>query len=547
MTEPEPTPELLCQVDAAWWANFNKIRLQGGQFSFVDHEYQIEPMQSQARRICYMKATQGGFSEIEILKTLHGLIYKKYPRGALYLFPTTDDMRDFSKARFGPLVQNKHNYESIGQYVKSGGKTTDTAGLKKIHDAFLYLRGATLATTIGMAGDEKESGKLRGVPVDRVVFDEVELMNPSAILKAVGRMGDSETKHEVYISNPGLPDHGIDLFWQESDQRYWHRKCSCGHWFSADLEFPECVQLRDDGTGYIGCPKCGKEVPPWSGPGTGIWVPTFTEDKSLMEGHHWSQLTSVRNDPGEILKKYLDPPQGNIDDVYRLILGLPHVQAEDKLSANAVQECCGADAMQSRHYGPCAMGVDVGKIKHVVIGTRIGTKQYRILKVAQVKNWSEIHDLAKRYAVKSAVVDIRPYEDAARTFQKEEPYSVFLCEYTESSIIEVQFNRDSGLVKANRTEICDRSHAIFADNRVQLPRKDSPQMKTFIQQVCNMAKVLDTNKRTGQQIFRYRSVGTGGDHYRHAINYFLLAAGKVAPARTGSQKQLYAIHDTLKI
>jgi len=75
-----------------------------------------------------------------------------------------------------------------------------------------------------MAGDEKESGKLRGVPVDRVVFDEVELMNPSAIAKALQRMGDSETKHEVYISNPGLPDHGIDLIWQQSDQRFWYRK-----------------------------------------------------------------------------------------------------------------------------------------------------------------------------------------------------------------------------------------------------------------------------------------------------------------------------------
>ena len=48
----EITPELLCQVSPAYWAQFNEIKLQGGVFSFVDHEYQPEPMQSQERRIC---------------------------------------------------------------------------------------------------------------------------------------------------------------------------------------------------------------------------------------------------------------------------------------------------------------------------------------------------------------------------------------------------------------------------------------------------------------------------------------------------------------
>ena len=147
------TPQLLCQLSAAYWAQFNAIKLQGGVFSFKGHEYQSEPMQSQERRICYMKATQGGFSEIEIIKTLHGLIHKKYKQGALYLFPTQADMQDFSKSRFNPLIAQ--NREAIGQYVKAGGKkSTDSAGLKKVHDAFLYLRGATLTTTIGMAGDE---------------------------------------------------------------------------------------------------------------------------------------------------------------------------------------------------------------------------------------------------------------------------------------------------------------------------------------------------------------------------------------------------------
>ena len=540
----ELTPEVMAQLSPAYWAGFNKIKLQAGPFSFTDHEYQWEPMASNARRVCYMKATQGGFTELEVLKTLHGLIYKRYKQGALYLFPTTDNVREFSKSRFAPLIQA--NMKAIGQWVKSQGKGTDTASLKKIHEAFLYLRGARLSTTIGMAGDTKESVNLRSIPVDRVVWDEVELMDESAVQKAIGRMGHSKVKEEVYISNPGLPDHGIDKYWQQSDQRYWLRKCKCGEWFSADLTFPDCVKVRSDGTGYVACPKCGKPVPFWQGDGTGKWERTIHDD-SLMHGYHWSQLTSVYNDPADILKDFLDPPQGNIDDVYRLRLGLPHVQAEDKLSTGVVRECCGKDLMAQKFRGPCAMGVDVGKTFHVIIGIRTGTRHYEIVKLARVKEWNDIHDLARRFNVKSAVVDIRPYEDGARTFQKEESYRCFLCEYTESSTIGTLFNDASGIVKANRTEICDRSHDVIADRFLKIPREGT-EVDMFIKQTCNAAKVLEDNKRTGQQIYRYRSVGTGGDHYRHALNYFLLASEGVRVTKsfgTTPPRQKYAKHDKI--
>ncbi|MGR3292476.1 MAG: hypothetical protein ACUZ9M_00505, partial [Candidatus Scalindua sp.] len=36
-------------------------------------------------------------------------------------------------------------------------------------------------------------------------------------------------------------------------------------------------------------------------------------------------------------------------------------------------------------------------------------------------------------------------------------------------------------------------------------------------------KVLETNERTGDRIYRYRPVGVGGDHYRHCVNYLQLA------------------------
>ena len=39
-----------------------------------------------------------------------------------------------------------------------------------------------------------------------------------------------------------------------------------------------------------------------------------------------------------------------------------------------------------------------------------------------------------------------------------------------------------------------------------------------------MAKVPETHKRTKTTVFRYRKLGDKPDDYRHALNYFIMAA-----------------------
>ena len=517
------TPKEIAQIDCAYWADTYKIKLQGAVFSFRDHPYEIEPLQSTARRMCAMKATQGGWTEMYVLRSLHGMIHKKYPKGVLYLFPTTDDVREFSKSRFNPLIEA--NREIIGKYVKTGGKGTDTASLKKIHEAFLYLRGARLTQTIDEGVGEKEALKLRNIPVDCVIFDEWDLMDQVVGEKAKGRMGHSKVKEEVYLSNPTIPGYGIDATFQKSDQRHLFRKCSCGEWSCAELTFPECVRVKDDGTGYIACLKCGSSLDM----SRIEWVPSIRDNTEYMHGYRWSQLSSVNNDPAEILTAFNDPPEGNLGDVYRLRLGMPYVAAEDKLSSAVVRECCTSRVMPTSHLGQCAMGVDVGKIKHIVIGTRTGIDRYEIVKVIRLSSWDDIHDLALRFNVKSAVIDIRPYEDEARRFQKAEPYKIFLCQYNENTANPKSYNQKTGIVSVNRTEIFDTTHRLFTEQETILPRRCS-EVDEFVLQICAPAKVLETNKKTGNSVYRYRNVGSHGDHYRNATNYFYLAAstGRIA-------------------
>jgi len=530
----ELTPQDIASADAAYWASFYEIQLQRTIYTFTDHEYQLEPMQNTCKRVCYMKGTRGGFSEIEILKSLHGMIYGRYKEGVLYLFPTTDDVGEFSKSRFNPLILA--NRQAIGRYVRK----TDTTSLKKIHNAFLYLRGARLSEK---RGDESESSKMKSIGVDKIVFDEVDHMDEEVIAKARGRYYDSPWQEEVFIGNPIIPSFGIDKQWQLSDQRHWWRKCNhCGTYTCAELSFPECVKIRPDGTGYIGCNKCGKEVFIRDGQ----WQPEIKENSNYMRGYRWSQLTSAVCDPADILEDFNNPPEDNRADVYRLRLGLPYIAAEDQLTQAEVFACCGSNMPAYSHKGPCAMGVDVGKLKHVVIGGRVG-KRYEIYKTAQLSDWNDIHDIAQRFNVRSAVIDIRPYEDSARQFQKSEKYKIWLCEYSETTPMGTAYNDKTGIVKVNRTEAFDATHRLIStDGMLIIPRR-CPEIKEFAKQVCATAKILETNKRTGSQIYRYKKLGQ--EHFRNALNYFYIAAsgGKIASAKRTTRRQTVAKNDYARV
>jgi hypothetical protein len=505
------TPADICTVSPAYWATYNEIRLQSGTFSLKDHEYQLEPMESKDKQIVVQKSTQAGFTEVFVLKTLHALIHNLFPQGLLYIFPTQEIVQDFGKSRFNPLITR--NERAIGKFVKS----TDSATLKKIGKAFLYLRSGRLSQKVD--DDVDESSSLRSIPVDAFVIDEVDLVSEEIIEKAKGRLGHSRIGAQYFLSNPVLPGSGINRLFQQSDQRYWFRLCSCGAYTCSELSFPNCVKRDSEGKGYIACSKCGKPV----GIAPGEWVAQVPSNAGIA-GYQVSHLMSVFQDPWTIVMDVENPPLGNLADVYRLRLGLPYVATEDKLQESQVLNCCGDYLPMTGHPGPTAIGVDVGRVLHAVIGIRTGSDQYEIVRTMQVPSLDDLRDIFKRYNVKSACIDIRPYEDGARKIQSSCGFPCFLCEYSETQSGGPQFNSNSGIVKVNRTEILDRTHRmVMTAGMLKIPRI-CDETKLFSAQMCGTAKVSEKDKRSGTTVYRYRPVGTAGDHFRHALNYFALAA-----------------------
>jgi len=505
---------LLHVANSFHWITDNNLQLATGPYEVEQHEYQVGWLEEDAPEQCFIKGAQIGASEINVLKTLHGMVHGKYNQGALYLFPTREDVKDFSKSRFDPLLEQN---PFIGAYVQN----TDATNIKKIGRGFLYLRGARSTKTVG--GTKKSSSQLKTISVDRVVFDEFDEMEESMIQLARYRVAHSKHKELIYLSTPTIPDYGIDKLYQNSDQRVWMVECpSCGKEASLDLEFPASIRRRLDGTAYRACIYCQAEV----FPGKGRWIAQMPSKSKDLVGWWISQLNSLYVDPTIILDMYEDPPYGNLGEVMNSTLGRAYIPAENRLTHAEVYACCGNDPMATKHDGPTCMGVDVGSKLHVVIAQRLNRKTLKVLKIGRYDSFNDLHDLARDFNVKSAVLDLFPEKRKVVEFQKSETFSVFGCNYVETRTGSIAWDEREHIIKGNRTEICDMSHDAVANaGNLILPRRNN-EIDEFAKEVCNIAKILDEDELTGAKTYRYKKLSVN-DHYRHALNYCLLASERV--------------------
>jgi len=506
------------EQDAWLWAYDNKVRLSGNiPFDIKGHEYQVDMMRCTAKRQCAKKGAQTGSTELNVLKTLHGMIWGKYPKGTLYLFPTREDVTDFSKGRFAPLISDN---PSIGMHVKD----TDAANIKRVKNSMLYLRGAR--STQKIEGAKKSSSQLKSVPVDRLVVDEVDEMDWDMVVLALERMSHSEIQEESYLSTPTIPDYGIDKLYNESDQRVWMIKCDhCNHYTCLELEFPNCLRSREDGNAYRACTRCGKEIYPCDG----RWVAQYPEKEKDMVGGWISQLNSAFVSPTKILDMFNNPPNGRLEEVYNSKLGMAYIAAENRLTINDIYSLCGQEVMKTQFHGPCAMGVDVGKDLHVVVGYKSHNGVANLIYMARISSFNDLHDIAKRYNVSSAVIDVEPETRAAREFQNAERFETYLCDYSDTQVKQPVWDDKTNIVRVNRTEICDATHVmVTTPGKMVIPRR-CPEVDQFAKEMINVAKVLVEDDETGAKVYRYRKLGV--DHYRHAMNYFHLAFNRINPAQ----------------
>ncbi len=505
----------VAQSNAALWAE-TFIRTESGEpFSFARHIYQVEPMAVCAPKEDVQKATQGGFTLATMLKLLHAMITGRIKQGAIYLFPTDIKVGEFSQLRWGPLIDN--NPGEIGRFLQR----TNNVHNKRVRNANLMMRGAQLSH--GIQNLERESVALRSDPADVLVCDELDLMPPYAVAKGRGRLGHSELAWEWNLSNPTIPGYGIHKGFQDSDQRHWMVRCAgCNEWWCLEIEFPAILRRLADGRVIRACLRCGRELDI----DKGQWVAKFPSRSADHIGRWWSQLNSHYVDPGLILQEFNDPPEGNVGDVKRLRLGMPHLDEQYGLTKDQVLLRCGTEPAAAASAASCAMGVDVGPKLHVVVGYRLTNDAYRVLALLLVDGWGELDQAARAFHAEVTSIDNEPEIHAARSYQAAGPGRIWLSDYVDS-VLPAHYDAKTRVVSVNRTEILDTTHYyLTTPGRLVLPRVNTL-VQLFAEHCSAMAKIVTKDARTGEAKSRY--ISKGPDHFRHAFANFLLAARQQVP------------------
>ncbi|MEZ4651955.1 MAG: phage terminase large subunit family protein [Candidatus Eisenbacteria bacterium] len=494
-----PATRAITEPLAEW--SVAKVRLEGKPFSFQDHAYLRAIYDDVSPHVVLSKAAQIGGTTWAILRAFHACISGL---NVLYYFPTKTDVLDFSKSRVAPLLGDN-------PFLSRLMKDTDTAGLKRIGDAHLYLRG--MQSTVGM----------KSVPADMLVFDELDEAAPGAKAMAIERLAHSDYKRLIELSNPSLPDYGIDEQYQKSDQRHWTMKCTaCGTWTAMDREFPmklgqdvRILRPRPDGSIYRACPKCSAELDTE----VGEWVADFPDRK--IRGYRISQLFSSKVDPAEILDEYRTTRFP--DRFYNLKVGIPWADLSRRVDEATVLALCGEDGMaESNRGGWVVMGVDTGKHLHSVIlrnGYEGNRDAWRLLHLGVSETFEELDGLMDRFGVNRCVIDGFPETHATREFSSRS--GAYMCFFNEHQRGAPKWDDEARSVAVNRTEALDASRTLVRDKLLVLPRQ-SPVVETFAKHMAADAKMLDEDSETG--IRKYRYIRTGANHFSMALTYACLAS-----------------------
>lgn len=500
------------RLELELWAQENR-HFKGQPFSFDEHEYLRELYSEPLARHPYIvleKAAQMGASEYAMTRVLWFLDRHPKTKGIFFL-PSERLVQDFSSDRVGPVIDDSPRLSRVA----SG---TQNVGLKHIGHSSLYMRGMF-----------HKSG-VKSIDADFIIFDELDEAAPKNKQQAVERVSHSRFGYVLELSTPTLPGYGIDLEWNNTDQRYWHVACGCPEGVVLEDTFPECVILKEGGY-VLRCPKCGKEdldpnIPAKVGEYSG-WIPKAPE-KSEKRGYHLTQLFSRIIPLGKIMTLWNSGRDR--DEFYNSKLGMPFAGDRMPLNYDVLRACqvegYTLEPKRENEGERIFMGVDQGLELHIWVVKQMENGKLKLIWLerpmysAGNDPFVRVADLLRRLKPNCTVIDAMPSIISARQVADAHK-NVYVCHYSETTKDKFKFDRDTHKVIAHRTDLLDEMVDDWLNQRLVIPA-GNPEVEAILPHFKSLAKVIETDEGTG--ISRFVYIHVGDDHMAHAASYAKLAS-----------------------
>lgn len=528
------------------WTMTNRSFLAPSRpFDLETHRFLAAIYQDTHPHIVLCKASQMGLSEYSVSYALWTADQRDGT--VLYIFPTNDHVSDFSTARLGPAIEVSPYLKEIieGDQTATSKRTsrsrTNRVTLRRVRNRFLYFRGARVKP-------DGQAPQLKSIDADVVILDEWDEMDPRAPVIAQKRLGHSSIGEIRSISTPTYPNFGIHSEFLKSDQHHFFFKCqTCNHWMTPTINniVTEWDALHmpfswhgGPHSAHVACPKCSSEISRFEPQAE--WVAKYPSRST--RGYHIPKLISPRINALGIVRSLQTVKEVEMKEAYNQDLGLPYEPHGSKLTLSNIRNCSDKYLHGEVLGEQTFMGIDVGRILHVVIRAKLpnGTT---IQRFAGEVRWDDLIPLYHRFDVRSCVIDALPETTRARQFQADLPRgTVWIAYYSHQKIGSKRekpeiWNWRDLVVSLDRTRTLDntfgafhRSIALLPANILEIPR--------YSEHLTSVVRQSGQNA-IGEAVTSY--VSSGDDHFAHAENYCFISmsspgsGGWVMPPTPGSQ------------
>ena len=229
---PQRSPSLIERATSSFNEFLRRqIVLGNSTFSFDRHGplQEIVAAFEDQREVWVLKGAQIGLSTVALAWALYLTRVKLLNVG--YGLPTKIFAQRFMKTRYKEVL-------SANPYLQQQVQISQDVGLMTVTG-----EDASTISQLYMLGMENLTDAI-SIPLDALVFDEVDILNRDNLLWADDRLAASSYGSKVYFSVGMNPGTGIDEGYQQSDQRVWVCRCgACGQDDQVLEElFPDCVQ-----------------------------------------------------------------------------------------------------------------------------------------------------------------------------------------------------------------------------------------------------------------------------------------------------------------
>ena len=290
---------------------------------FSNHPYMPKILNSTHPRKLLKCSRQVGKSVIDCIELLSDTMFNNMPRRSLrmvYVSPSEAQSKTFSVEKLSPMINESPRFKEL--FTDKNSRA----------DVFLYT--FTTGAMLFLRAANRSADRVRGIPADKIVIDELQDMIPSTLPDILSSALASPYNRLVETGTPKSDDNFIEREWQDSVQYEWAIPCRA----HAPVFWNCPLGMKNIGKEGVVCSQCGKPINPrW-----GKWI--LVKEEGEVEGYHINQLASVLNmDPekwhGNIISHIEGANAWTEDKVNNEILGLSSGKAEQLLQMTDLKKC----------------------------------------------------------------------------------------------------------------------------------------------------------------------------------------------------------------